>query len=261
MTATRYVNLDAETVDAHHLCCGLGDRKHVEGVDRKKAWLKARFAQGLVFRKLDVRGKVFIEYAPSERAFRPILAKNWLVIHCLWVSGQYAGKGHARALLEYCIADARAQGKAGVAVASAKTKRPFLSDRKFFEQFGFEVVDTAGEFLLLALRLKDTAQLPRFADAVKSQGPSTKGVFLARYTDQCPYNAHWAGEMVAELERCGRRAKAVRVTTLREAQNVKSPLGTFGLECDGELVTHHLNTAGAVQRLLEKRDACSQRAR
>jgi GNAT superfamily N-acetyltransferase len=249
--AGKYVTLTAENLEGEHLCCALGDPKHREGVARKKAWLRARIAEGLVFRKLDARGKVFIEYAPGEKAWRPIVAGGWLVIHCLWVSGQYAGKGHGRALLESCLEDARRNGKRGVVVASAMKKRPFLADRRFFERHGFEIVDRAGEFVLLARRLARGGPEPRFADAVKAPGSAGAG-FVARFTDQCPFNAHWAGEVQVALERAGEKAKAVHVTTLRDAQRVPSPLGAYGLERGGVLVSHHLLTPGAVDRMLQK---------
>lgn len=248
----RYVTLTAENLEDQHLCCALGDPKHQEGVRRKKAWLRERFKEGLVFRKLDVRGKAFIEYAPGEKAWRPVAADGWLVIHCLWVSGQLAGKGHGRTLLQFCLDDAKRRGKVGVAVAAAKTKRPFLSDPAFFKKHGFEVVDSAGEFILLARRLKKTGPDPRFADAVGQVGRSTKGCFVGRYTDQCPFNAHWAGEVAEALKRAGRTARVEHLRTLEEAQQVRSPLGAYGLERDGVLITHHLQTPGAVERLLQK---------
>lgn len=250
--ADRYLTLDCDDLDGQHLCCALGDPKHQAGVDRKKAWLRERFAEGLVFRKLDVRGKVFIEYAPAEHAWRPIVADGWLVIHCLWVSGQYQGKGHGKALLQHCLDDARRQRKTGVVVAAGKTKRPFLADPGFFRKHGFEVVDTAGDFVLLACRLRKGGFDPRFAEAVKEPGPSTRGVFVGRYTDQCPFNAHWAQEMAAALTGAGRKARVEHLTTQEQAQQVRSPLGTYGLERDGVLVSHCLQSAGGVERLLEK---------
>lgn len=250
--ADRWVTLDAENLEGQHLCCALGDPKHRAGVEAKKAWLRERFREGLVFRKLDVRGKAFIEYAPGEKAWRPVVADGWLVIHCLWVSGQLAGKGHGRALLQSCLDDAARRKKTGVAVISARTKRPFLADPVFFRKHGFEEVDAAGEFTLLARRLKKTGPDPRFADAVKRPGGPARGSFVGRYTDQCPFNAHWAKEVAAALEKAGRTARVEHVTSLEQAQRVRSPLGAYGLERDGALVSHCLLTAGAVARMLEK---------
>ena len=63
-----YINITAENIDSEHLGCAIGDKKHQNGVNRKKEWIKNKLDEGHVFRKLNVRGKVFIEYEPIETA-------------------------------------------------------------------------------------------------------------------------------------------------------------------------------------------------
>jgi len=36
--------------------------------NRKKAWLKKEFDNGYIFKRLDERAKVFIEYVPAEKS-------------------------------------------------------------------------------------------------------------------------------------------------------------------------------------------------
>lgn len=163
-----YINLTAENLDSQHVCCAIADKKHQCGVAAKKKWLRERLAEGHVFRKLDDRGKVFIEYAPLETAWTPVLGDNYLYIYCLWVAGSFKGKGHAAALLGYCIEDAKARGKSGVCVLSARKKKPFMADKKFFMKYGFETVDTTEDgYELLALSFDGS--LPRFAQNVKNR--------------------------------------------------------------------------------------------
>lgn len=247
-----FVDLTPDNLDEHHVCCALGDKKHLQGVADKKAWLRARMAEGLVFRKLDVRGKVFIEYMPGEVAWRPIEAPGWLVVHCLWVSGRYAKHGYGRQLMDSCIEDARSQGRAGVVIAAAKTKRPFLADPRFLRHMGFEVVDERGEFRLFAHRLDPAAPAPRFTPAVAASQP--EATFVARYTDQCPFNRHWAREVVSSLEEHGHHAVVEHLTTREQALTVASPLGCYSLEQGDALVCHHLTTASATARMLQGRD-------
>lgn len=122
----RFIYLTRENIAAEHLCCALADKKHQAGVAAKKAWLGARFLEGHVFYRLDAKGKVFIEYAPLQSAWVPVLGENYMYIYCLWVAGAFKGRGHAKALLEHCLSEARAQGKAGVCVLSARKKKPFF---------------------------------------------------------------------------------------------------------------------------------------
>ncbi len=248
--STDYISLTLDNIDDEHLCCALGDPKHAEGVLRKKTWLKKRLKEGLVFRKLNVRGKVFIEYAPSEFAWRPIVATNWLTIHCMWVSGRFAKQGHAKRLVLDCIEDARRQNKDGVVVAAAKRKRPFLSDPKFFAHLGFEVVDTAGDYLLLGYRIAPNAKTPQFPSSVKSPRSSSDGVYRIQHTDQCPFNVYTTQQMANTMEAQGYDVAVERVTTRKKAQSVPSPLGCFGLKRNGELVTHHLQGENALKKLL-----------
>lgn len=73
-----YKNITLENIETEHLCCAISDKKHEEGVKLKKEWLKERIAERHVFRKLDAKGKVFIEYAPLEKAWVPISGKIFL---------------------------------------------------------------------------------------------------------------------------------------------------------------------------------------
>ena len=57
----QFINLTIENIDKEHLCCAIADKKHQAGVAVKKNWLKERIAEGHVFRKLDEKGKVFID--------------------------------------------------------------------------------------------------------------------------------------------------------------------------------------------------------
>ena len=133
------ISVTAENIEDEHICCAITEKKGETCVAAKKAWMADRFSDGLAFRKLDVRGKVFIEYIPAEKAWCPIEADGYMHIDCFWVSGQYKGKGYANELLAACIADAKKQGKLGVTVLSSAKKMPFLSDPKFLKHKGFKV--------------------------------------------------------------------------------------------------------------------------
>ena len=56
--------------------------------------------------------------------------------------GGEKGKGYGRALMEYCLSDARAKGKSGVCMLGAAKQKAWLSDQSFAQKFGFEAVDT-----------------------------------------------------------------------------------------------------------------------
>ena len=161
-----YINLTKENIDEEHICCAIGDKKHQNGVDRKKEWIKSKLSDGHVFRKLNARGKVFIEYEPIETAWVPINGKNYEYIYCLWVAGSFKGKGIAKELLEYAINDSKEKGMNGICTLSSKKKKPFIGDKKFYEHYGFQVVDEVGDYELLALSFNNS-EFPRFNESAR----------------------------------------------------------------------------------------------
>ena len=115
-----YVNLACDNLDEEHLCCAISDKKHQQGVKNKKEWLKERIKDGHVFRKLNAQGKVFIEFAPLDKAWCPVDGNNFMYIYCLWVAGSFKGNGYGRELLEYAINESRIQEKNGICTITSK---------------------------------------------------------------------------------------------------------------------------------------------
>jgi len=121
----KFITLNSENIAKEHICCAFSDKKCKVGYELKKEWLRKEFDNGYVFRRLDERAKVFIEYVAAEKAWLPIFAPNYLAINCFWVSGQYKGKGYAKALLQTAIDDAKAQGKDGLVTVTGTSKFHF----------------------------------------------------------------------------------------------------------------------------------------
>ena len=118
-----FINITTENVFNEHLCCIIRSKKFHPGIDAKRQWLSKRLNEGHVFRKLNERGTVFIEYAPLEKAWVPIVGDNYFYIYCLWVMGSYKGKGYGKSLMDYCLADAKAKGKSGVCLLGSKKQK------------------------------------------------------------------------------------------------------------------------------------------
>ncbi len=94
-----FINITTENVFNEHLCCIIRSKKFHPGIDAKRQWLSKRLNEGHVFRKLNERGTIFIEYAPLEKAWVPIVGDNYFYIYCLWVMGSYKGKGYGKSLM------------------------------------------------------------------------------------------------------------------------------------------------------------------
>ena len=182
---TDFINLTNENLTDEHLCCIIRSKKSHPGIDAKRQWLSERLSEGHIFRKLNAKATVFIEYAPLEIAWVPIIGNNYYYLYCLWVLGSSKGKGYGKSLMEYCLADAKEKGKSGVCMLGAKKQKSWLSDQTFAKKFGFEVVDTTDNgYELLALSFDGTT--PKFAPNAKKLEIENKELTI--YHDmQCPY--------------------------------------------------------------------------
>ena len=210
------------------------------GVERKRAWLRERIREGHVFRKLAGNDCAFIEYAPIETAWAPVEGADYLYLYCLWVQGAPRGQGVGKALMESCLQDARAKGKAGVCMLGAEKQKAWLSDQRFAEKFGFQTVDTAGEYRLLAVRF-DERPAPFFAPSAKKGCIEGKDLTVY-YTDQCPYTYYWVPRVQEAAKEHGIPFKVIHITDKESAQNVPAPVTTYALFRDGQFLTQGIQS-------------------
>ena len=245
-----FINLTPENLAKEHLCCAIGDKKHQIGVDVKKAWLEDRFGEGHVFRKLNAKGKVFIEYTRLEKAWVPVVGENYVYIHCLWVSGSFKDKGYGKDLLGCCIDDAKNQNKSGVCVISSKKKKPFVSDKKFMQKHGFEVVDSIGdEYELLALSFDGIK--PRFTDSAKSMSIENKALTIY-YGMQCPFIPNCIEQVKAYCGENNIPLELIKIDTLEKAKAVPCVFNNWAVFCNGKFETLHLLNEGYLKKMLDR---------
>jgi len=180
-----FLTKDGESVEDAKARLKREQQEHQEGVDCKKEWIKNKLEDGHVFRKLNARGKIFIEYEPIETAWIPINGKNYEYIYCLWVAGSFKGKGIGKELLEYAINDSKEKGKSGICTLVSKKKKPFIGEKKFFEHYGFEVVDSIEDYELMALKFEES-ETPKFNDSARAMKIDNQD-FTIYYSNECPY--------------------------------------------------------------------------
>lgn len=232
-----YIRVTIENIEKEHICCAISNNNDVQ-VLSKKAWLKERFDDGLVFLKSVERGKCFIEYIPAEKAWNPIDAEGFMYIDCLWVAGSLKGKGYSSDLLNACIEESRSRGKKGICILSSAKKRPFLADPKFLKHKGFIVSDEATNGIqLLCLPFEKQAQLPQFKACAKTPHIDEQG-YVLYYTHQCPFNAKYIPVIQNIAKENNVPFKAIHLQSREEAQNAPTPITTYALFFDGAYVTN-----------------------
>ena len=247
---TDFINLTTENLADEHLCCIIRSKKPHQGVEAKRQWLSDRLGEGHVFRKLDAKATVFIEYAPLETAWVPITGENYYYLYCLWVLGNHKGQGYGKSLMEYCLADAKEKGKSGVCMLGAKKQKSWLSDQKFAKSFGFEVVDTTDRgYELLALSFDGTT--PKFAQNAKKQEIESKELTIY-YDMQCPYVLRTIEKTAQYCEANDVSVSFLPVDTLQKAKALPCVFNNWAVFYKGKFETVNLLDVAYLKRILKK---------
>lgn len=245
-----FINLSLENLELEHICCIIRTKTIHPGIEAKKKWLSERLKEGHVFRKLDAKATVFIEYAPLETAWTPIVGDNYYYIYCLWVTGEYKGKGYAKALMEYCIQDAKEHGKSGICMLGAKKQKSWLSNQAFAKKYGFEVVDTTNNgYELLALSFDDTT--PKFMENAKTEIIEQQELTIY-YDMQCPY-VYQTIEAIKEF--CKEHtipASFIEIDALKKAKELPCVFNNWAVFYKGKFETVNLLDISSIKRILNK---------
>lgn len=245
-----FINLTEENLEQEHLCCIIRSKKPHSGIEAKKQWLSERLAEGHVFRKLNDKATVFIEYSPLETAWVPIIGDNYLYLYCLWVTGTAKGSGYGRMLMEYCLADAKSKGKSGVCMLGAKKQKSFLSNQEFAKKFGFKVVDTTdNDYELLALSFDGT--VPQFPQNVK-RGMIQGNDLTIFYDLQCPFILQNIDMIKRYCEINDVPVSLNQVDSLQKAKELPCVFNNWGVFYKGRFVTVNLLDLAYLQRILNK---------
>jgi len=259
MSDCQIIDTNAATIGGCSLC---GNKNGGNlGFRRKRDWLKDRYAEGLRYKVLRSAksGDIgMIEYTLGDHAWRPVEAKGYLVIHCLWVKGHHKGKGLGSLLLDSCLEDAQRSKCRGVAVVTSSDS--FMAGSALFLKAGFVSVDRLPPYDLLVKRLQKTAPNPRFiVDQERLPKRYRKGLTIL-VADQCPYAAQSAGRIAKASRTLGLEPRVVRVRSAKASRELPTPYGVFSILYDGKLIAARPISATRFRSIMRgNADACRQR--
>ena len=232
--------------------CGYKKPK-TPGLTEKTEWLKSCFSQGLIIKTLYSESdgaQGMIEYIPGEFCWRPVDAKGYMFIHCLFVGFKkiYKQQGYASELIKVCEDDAKRQDLNGVAIVTRKGS--FMVGKELFLKHDYAVVDTARpDFELLVKKYDENAPAPNFKT---NPIPYTDGLTIIR-ASQCPYTVKNVQEICETAKNeYGIDVNVVDLKNHEEAQNAPNPFGTFCLIYNGEIVADCLISNGRFKNIMKK---------
>ena len=238
--------------------CGYKNIKR-KGYPEKINWVKDNYPKGLRIKTLysekdGTQG--MIEYIPGEYCWRPVDAKNYLFIHCVFVGfkNEYKNKGYATLLINQCFDEAKKQKMHGLVVVTRKGS--FMVGKEIFIKNGFEIVDNADpDFELLVKRVSKDAPLPKFKDSIKEIDKKYEnGLFILR-ADQCPYSVK---NVEAIIETSKKKYKIVpnliEFKNSEQAQDSPCAFGTFCIMYNKEVIAYHPISNTRFINIMEKKN-------
>jgi len=248
----KIISVNRQNIDCEHICCAIGDDK--ENRDRakvKKEWLKTQFDSGHTFKKVNVRGKVFIEYAPAETAWFPVVADNYTLIQCLWVSGKFQGQGISPMLMAECEKDSA--NKNGIMAITTTKKQPFLVEKKYYLSQGFEVCDAAyPNFELVVKKFRKDAPNPCFTDKARAGKIENTNGLVFYYSDLCPFISGHLENMIDVAHQRQIPCDAVKIENLQQAKELPSVFPILSVFLNGTFLTYELMIPKKFNALLDK---------
>ena len=251
MEKVSIIDTTNDNIDLYGVC-GYKNKKK-PGLPEKREWLQERFSEGLIIKTLysekdGTQG--MIEYIPGKYCWRPVDAKNYMFIHCLFVGFKkaYKNKGYASMLLKECEKDAMNQNLDGVAVVTRKGS--FMVGKGLFLKNGYEIVDSVKpDFELLVKKFSETKSNPAFNIKPNKY---TNGLTIIR-ASQCPYTVKNVKEICETAEKeYGLKVNVVNLKSYKEAQNSPSAFGTFCIIYNGSIVAEHPISKGRFTNIMNK---------
>ena len=257
MDDIKIIDLSPDNI-ADYGVCGYKDVKKHEELRNKIDWFGEYYKKGLRIKVLFSRTGGYqgmIEYLPGEYAHRPVDAKDYMFIHCIFVGfrREYKGKGFGSLLIDECVRDAKAQKFKGVAVVTRNG--PFMAHNDIFLKKGFQVADSAEpDFELLVQKNDRTAKDPKFRSGLANIPKEySKGLTIIR-SSQCPYSVK---NVNAIMESSRKKFKITpRLIDLKssgESQNAPCAFGSFCIIYNGEIIAHHPISNTRFENIMRKK--------
>lgn len=256
MNDIQIIDLTPDNI-ADYGVCGYKDiNKHTE-LRNKILWFKKYYPKGLRIKIIYSKKGGYqgmLEYIPGKYAHRPVEAAGYMFIHCVFVGfkSEFKSKGHASALIDECIKEAKEKGMMGVAVVTRKG--PFMVDDSIFLKKGFTTADKASpDFSLLVKKIDSKSASPSFKTGTASNLSkyNSKEITILR-SPQCPYTEKNVNAIIATAKKMKLKTELVDLPDAAAVQNSPCAFGSFCLICNGEIISHHPISNTRFENIIKK---------
>jgi len=257
MHDTQIISLTPESI-ANYGVCGYKDVKSHLGLRNKIEWFARYYPKGLRIKVIFSEqggNQGMIEYIPGKYAHRPVDAEGYMFIHCIFVGfkNEFKRKGHASALIDECIKDAKDKNMSGVAVVTRKG--PFMAHNEIFLKKGFQVIDRAEpDFDLLVNKFEEKSKNPNFySNMTDNLRKYSQGLTVLR-SAQCPYTEKNVNAILESARnKFNLKPHLVDLKDSISVQNTPCAFGTFCIIYNGEIISHHPISATRFENIMKKK--------
>lgn len=190
MNDIKIIDINPENISEYWVCWYKDVNKHVE-LRKKIEWFKRYYERWLRMKIIysDKWGyQWMIEYIPWEYAHRPVDAKWYMFIHCVfvWLKKDYKWKWYGKWLIEQVINEAKEVWMKGVAVVVRKWS--FMVSSEVFLGLWFVSVDNSDpDFELMIYKFSEKYENPKFRWDMNDNLKKYKKWLTILRSSQCPY--------------------------------------------------------------------------
>ena len=137
----------------------------------------------------------------------------------------------------------------GICTLTSKKKKPFLGEKKFFEHYGFKVVDTINDYELLVLQFDDN-ETPKFNDTARTMKIDNQD-FTIYYSPECPYVEYEIKELSEYAKEKNIKINFMKIDSLEKAKEVPCIFNNWANFYKGEFISNTILNKNSFEKLLK----------
>ena len=124
-----------------------------------------------------------------------------------------------------------------------------MGEKKFFEHFGFEVVDVISDYELMALKFEES-ETPKFNSSARAMKIDNQD-FTIYYSNECPYVEYEVKELSDFAKEKNIKLNIIKIDSLEKAKNVPCIFNNWANFYNGEFISNTILNANALEKLLK----------
>ena len=131
----------------------------------------------------------------------------------------------------------------------SKRKKPFIGEKKFFEHYGFKVVDNLEDYELLALKFDDS-ETPKFNDCARKLEIDNQD-FTIYYSNECPYVEYEVKELTEYANGNNIKINFIKVDSLKKAKNAPCIFNNWANFYKGKFISNTILNANSFEKIIK----------